>query len=75
MGLFFNEDRKVYLGKYKGIDVWTYGSQIGHNWYGDYYVTIPRGKSKRRMKVKDSICRSVEDIEKYIDEHLETLKQ
>ena len=75
MGLFFNEDRKVYLGKYKGIDVWTYGSQIGHNWYGDYYVTIPRGKTKRRMKVKDSICRSVEDIEKYIDEHLETLKQ
>lgn len=75
MGLFFNEDRKFYLGKYKGIDVWTYGSQIGHNWYGDYYVTIPRGKTKRRMKVKDSICRSVEDIEKYIDEHLEELKQ
>jgi hypothetical protein len=75
MRLFFNKDKKVYSGRYKGIDVWAYGCMIGNNWYGDYYVTIPRGKTKRRMKVKDSVCRSVEDIKKYIDEHLEELKQ
>jgi hypothetical protein len=46
---------------------------IGNNWYGDYYITIPCGKSKRQMKVKDSVCRSVEALKKYVDEHLEEL--
>ena len=74
MGLFFNEDRKVYLGKYKGIDVWSYGSMIGNNWYGEYYITIPRGETKRRMKVKDSVQNNIEDVKKYIDTNIDKLK-
>lgn len=74
MGLFFNEDRKVYLGKYKGIDVWSYGSMIGNNWYGEYYITIPRGETKRRMKVKDSVQNNIEDVKKYIDNNIDKLK-
>ena len=75
MGLFFNEDKKTYCGRYKGIDVWGYGCMIGNNWYGEYYVTIPRGKTNRRMKVKGSVRRCIEDVKRYIDENLETLKQ
>lgn len=74
MGIFFNEDRKVLVGKYKGIYVWSYGCMIGNNWYGEYYITIPKGKSKRRMKVKDSVRNNIEEVRKYIDENIEKLK-
>jgi hypothetical protein len=47
---------------------------IGNNWYGDYYITIPRGESKRQMKVKDSVCRSIEALKQYVDNHLDELK-
>ena len=73
MGIFFNESKKTYCGTYKGIKVWGYGSMIGNNWYGDYYITIPRGESKREMKVKDSVCGSLEGIKKYIDENIGNL--
>jgi hypothetical protein len=73
MGLFFNENRKHYCGKYKGIDVWGYGCMIGYNWYGEYYVTIPRGKSRRNIKVKDSVYNSIEGIKAYIEKNIEKL--
>jgi hypothetical protein len=75
MGIFFNNDQKHYCGTYKGIDVWQYGCMIGNNWYGDFYVTIPRGATKRNMKVKDSVCRSLEAVKEYINNHLEELKK
>jgi len=75
MGMFFSGDKKTYCGTYKGFMVWGYGQQIGNNWYGDYYITIPRGVTKRQMKVKDSVCRSIEGIKSYIDNNLETLKK
>lgn len=75
MGLFFNTEKKSYCGKYKGISVWQYGMMIGNNWYGDFYVTIPRGKTKRRMKVEDSVCRSLKAVKEYIDNNLEMLKE
>ena len=75
MGMFFNNDKKHYCGRYKGIDIWQYGCMIGNNWYGDFYVTIPRGTTKRNMKVKDSVCRSLEAVKGYIDRNLETLKK
>ena len=68
MGIFFNNDKKHYCGRYKGIDVWQYGSMIGNNWYGDFYV-------KRNMKVKDSVCRSLDAVKEYINNHLEELKK
>lgn len=73
--MFFNNEKKSYCGKYKGIDVWQYGCMIGYNWYGDYYVTIPRGKSRRDMKVKDSVCRSLEAVKSYIDRNIEKLNE
>lgn len=75
MGIFFNNNQKHYCGTYKGIDVWQYGCMIGNNWYGDFYVTIPRGATKRNMKVKDSVCRSLEAVKEYINNHLEELKK
>jgi hypothetical protein len=75
MGLFFNEDRKTYCGTYKGFRVYGFGCMIGNNWYGDYYITIPRGESKRQMKVKDSVCRSIEALKQYVDSHLTELQQ
>lgn len=74
MGMFFNNDRKTCCGKYKGFMVWGYGCMIGNNWYGDYYITIPRGKTKRQMKVKDSVCRSIESLKDYVNRHLDELK-
>jgi hypothetical protein len=74
MGMFFNNDKKHYCGRYKGIDVWQYGSMIGNNWYGEFYITIPKGKTKRNMKVKDSVCRSLDAVKDYINKHLEELK-
>lgn len=74
MGMFCNNDKKSYCGKYKGIDVWQYGCMIGNNWYGDFYATVPRGKSRRDMKVKDSVCRSLKAVKDYIDRHLEELQ-
>jgi hypothetical protein len=73
MGMFFNNDKKTYCGRYKGINVWQYGCMIGNNWYGDFYVTIPRGKSKRQMKVKDSVCKSLSELKQYVDAHLDEL--
>ena len=63
-------DKKTYCGTYKGINVWQYGCMIGNNWYGDFYVTIPRGESKRQMKVKDSVCKSLCELKQYVDAHL-----
>ena len=74
MGMFCNNNKKSYCGRYKGIDVWQYGCMIGNNWYGDFYVTVPRGKSRRDMKVKDSVCRSLEAVKDYINRHLDELK-
>jgi len=74
MGMFCNNNKKSYCGRYKGIDVWQYGCMIGNNWYGDFYVTVPRGKSRRAMKVKDSVCRSLEAVKDYINRHLDELK-
>jgi hypothetical protein len=48
---------------------------IGNNWYGEFYVTIPRGATKRNMKVKDSVCRSLDAVKEYINNHLEELKK
>ena len=73
MGMFFNNDKKTYCGTYKGINVWQYGCMIGNGWYGDFYVTIPRGKTKRQMKVKDSVCRSLSELKRYVDAHLDEL--
>lgn len=75
MGMFAHNSQKHYCGRYKGIDVWQYGRMIGNNWYGDFYVTIPRGATKRDMKVKDSVCHSLEAVKEYIDNHLEELKK
>ena len=74
MGMFCNNDKKSYCGKYKGIDVWQYGCMIGNNWYGDFYVTVPRGKSRRNMKIEESTCRSLKAVKEYIDRHLDELK-
>ena len=75
MGMFSNNDQKHYCGKYKGIDVWQYGQIIGSNWYGEFYITVPRGKTRRNMKVKDSVCRSLGSIKDYINKHIEELKK
>jgi len=69
----FNNDKKTYCGTYKGINVWQYGCMIGNGWYGDFYVTIPRGKTKRQMKVKDSVCKSLSELKRYVDAHLDEL--
>ena len=75
MGFSVKTDKKHYCGRYKGIDVWQCGCMIGNNWYGDFYVTIPRGATKRNMKVKDSVCRSLDAVKEYINNHLEELKK
>ena len=69
MGLIFNEDRKHYCGRYRGVDIWQYGCMIGNNWYGVFYATEKRGKSQRRMKVKDSERNTFEEVKQYIDKH------
>lgn len=74
MAFYERKEKKHYCGKYKGIDVWQYGMMIGSGWYGDFYVTVPRGKSRRDMKVKDSVCRSIESLKDYVNRHLEELK-
>jgi len=71
--MYFNNDKKTYCGTYKGINVWQYGCMIGNGWYGDFYVTIPHGKTKRQMKVKDSVCRSLHELKRYVDAHLDEL--
>ena len=68
------EGKKHYCGKYKGIDVWQSGMMIGNGWYGDFYVTVPRGKSRRGMKVKDSVCRSIDALKDYVNKHFDELK-
>lgn len=73
MGLLFNNEKKTYCGKYKGFRVWQYGCMIGNNWYGDFYITIPRGKTKREMKVKDSVCRSLDALKEYVNNHIDEL--
>ena len=74
MAFYERKEKKHYCGKYKGIDVWQYGMMIGSGWYGDFYVTVPRGKSRRDMKVKDSVCRSLELLKDYVNRHLDELK-
>ena len=68
------EEKKHYCGKYKGIDVWQNGMMIGNGWYGDFYVTVPRGKARRNMKVNDSVCRSLEALKGYVNRHIDELK-
>jgi len=74
MAFYERKEKKHYCGKYKGIDVWQYGMMIGSGWYGDFYVTVPRGKTKRQMKVNDSVCRSLELLKDYVNRHLDELK-
>ena len=74
MAFYERKEKKHYCGKYKGIDVWQYGMMIGSGWYGDFYVTVPRGKSRRYMKVNDSVCRSLEVLKDYVNRHLDELK-
>jgi hypothetical protein len=74
MAFYERKEKKHYCGKYKGIDVWQYGMMIGSGWYGDFYVTVPRGKSRRDMKVNDSVCRSLEVLKDYVNRHLDELK-
>jgi len=74
MAFYERKEKKHYCGKYKGIDVWQYGMMIGSGWYGDFYVTVPRGKSRRYMKVNDSVCRSLEALKDYVNRHLDELK-
>lgn len=74
MAFYERKEKKHYCGKYKGIDVWQYGMMIGSGWYGDFYVTVPRGKTKRQMKVNDSVCRSLEALKDYVNRHLDELK-
>lgn len=74
MAFYERKEKKHYCGKYKGIDVWQYGMMIGNGWYGDFYVTVPRGKSRRYMKVNDSVCRSLEVLKDYVNRHLDELK-
>lgn len=74
MAFYERKEKKHYCGKYKGIDVWQYGMMIGSGWYGDFYVTVPRGKSRRDMKVNDSVCRSLEALKDYVNRHLDELK-
>ena len=73
MRYYYCEDKKHYCGRYKGIDVWQCGQMIGDNWYGTFYVTIRKGKSGRRMKVKDSECRSWESLKEYINKNINDL--
>jgi hypothetical protein len=75
MGMFVEGDKKHYCGKYKGIDVWQIGQIIGSNWYGDYYVTVPRGATRRNMKVKDSVCRTLAAVKGYIDRNRDELRR
>jgi hypothetical protein len=69
------EDRKVYCGTYKGFKVWSVGCMIGNNWYGDYYITIPRGMSKKQMKDKNSISPTIEVLKAYVDKHIDELNK
>lgn len=73
MGFFFNNDKKTYIGRYKGVSCWCYGSMIGSNWYGEYYCT--KRKNGRNYKVKDSVCRRVDGLKAYIDKHIDELKE
>ena len=70
MGMFFDNDKETYCGSYKGIGVYQYGSMIGNNWYGEFYCRVPRGKTKRNMKVDCGGCWSLEAINEYIDKNL-----
>lgn len=72
MGIFFNEDKKEYIGQYKGISCWSFGCMIGNNWYGTYYCT--KRKNGRNYKVKDSVSGSVKELKDYIDRNIEELK-
>lgn len=72
MELFFNNDKKTYCGTYKGICVWQFGCMIGNSWYGKFYCS--KRKNGRNYKVKDSECRSLEEIKEYINNHLNELK-
>ena len=73
MGFFINNDKKTYIGRYKGVSCWCYGSMIGSNWYGDYYCT--RRKNGRNYKVKDSVCSNIDDLKAYINKHIDELKE
>lgn len=67
----FNEDKKTYIGKYKGVKCWGVGCMIGNNWYGKYYCT--KLKNGRNYKVKDSCSDTVKDLKEYIDRNLADL--
>jgi len=65
----FNEDKKTYCGKYKGVHVYQYGCMIGNGWYGEFYAATARGKSGRIMKVRGSTRKSLDELKEYIDKH------
>ena len=67
--------RKKFCGRYRGIEIYTFGQMIGNYWYGNYYAVVRRGKSNRRMKVKDSHSNNILGVVKYIDEHINELKK
>lgn len=60
------------IGTYHGVRCYSVGQMIGNNWYGSYYCA--KLKNGRNYKVKDSERRSVDELKKYIDEHINELK-
>ena len=72
MGMFANSETKKRCGSYRGINIWQYGCMIGSNWYGIFYCT--KRKNGRNYKVKESVNRSLDEVKKYISQHLEELK-
>lgn len=66
------EKRKKYIGKYHGIRCYSVGQMIGNNWYGSYYCA--KEKNGRYYKVKDSVSNSVDELKKYVNEHINELK-
>lgn len=75
MGRYGIMGRKTFCGRYRGIEIHTFGRMIGNNWYGDYYAVVRRGKSNRRMRVKQSLSNNILGVAKYIDEHINELKK
>lgn len=60
-----------FCGNYKSIPVYQDAEMIGNNYYGSFYCK--RVKNGRKYKVKESSCKTIDDIKKYIDTHLDSL--
>lgn len=59
---------KHYCGTYKGYKVYQEGQMIGNGFYGKFYASQKKGE--RYCKLKNSVCDSVEEIKKYIENHV-----